>query len=233
MVPVRGCYVNTAPYGKNRSVKRSRSARSSGSLTAQDWIEAAYSAMAEEGIGSVAVEPLARRLGITRGSFYWHFKDRRALLEATLERWERESTEAVISATRQVADPLERFVRLAEEAFGEAPRDDDSSGGDIFRRRAFELAVSDAADDPVARPFLRRVTERRIGYVEECYRALGFPPEEVRHRALMAYAAYAGTVRLFRDLPDRVPRGEDYLAYRRGLIDALVSGEGADGTTAR
>ena len=121
--------------------------------------------MAEEGIGSVAVEPLARRLGITRGSFYWHFKDRRALLEATLERWERESTEAVISATRQVADPLERFVRLAEEAFGEAPRDDDSSGGDIFRRRAFELAVSDAADDPVARPFLRRVTERRIGYV--------------------------------------------------------------------
>jgi hypothetical protein len=45
--------------------------------------------------------------------------------------------------------------------------------------------------------------------------------------------AYAGTVRLFRDLPEGVPRGEDYLAYRQGLIDALVSGEGADGTTAR
>jgi AcrR family transcriptional regulator len=114
-------------------MKKSRSARSSGSLTAQDWIEAAYSAMAEEGIGSVAVEPLARRLGITRGSFYWHFENRRALLEAILERWERESTEAVISATRRVADPLERFVRLAEEALGEAPRDDDASGGDIFR----------------------------------------------------------------------------------------------------
>lgn len=42
----------------------------------------------------------------------------------------------------------------------------------------------------------------------------------------MAYAAYAGTVRLFGDLPDRVPRGEDYLAYRRRFVDALVPGDG-------
>ena len=49
----------------------------------------------------------------------------------------------------------------------------------------------------------------------------------------MAYAAYLGTVRLFRDVPDRVPRGEDYLAYRSRFIDALVSGDAADGTRAR
>ena len=204
-----------------------------GSLTAQDWIDAAYSAIAEDGVGSVAVEPLARRLGVTRGSFYWHFKDRRALVEATLGRWERESTEAVISTTRSISDPLERFVRLAEEAFDEAPRDDDAAGFDVSRRRAFELAVSDASDDPVVRPFLRRVTERRIGYVEECYRALGLPPEEAGHRALMAYAAYVGTVRLFRDVPDRVPRGEEYRVYRRRFIEALVPGDDADGTRAR
>ena len=204
-----------------------------GSLTAQDWIDAAYSAIAEDGVGSVAVEPLARRLGVTRGSFYWHFKDRRALVEATLGRWERESTEAVISTTRSISDPLERFVRLAEEAFDEAPRDDDAAGFDVSRRRAFELAVSDASDDPLVRPFLRRVTERRIGYVEECYRALGLPPEEAGHRALMAYAAYVGTVRLFRDVPDRVPRGEEYRVYRRRFIEALVAGYDADGARAR
>ena len=204
-----------------------------GSLTAQDWIDAAYSAIAEDGVGSVAVEPLARRLGVTRGSFYWHFKDRRALVEATLGRWERESTEAVISTTRSISDPLERFVRLAEEAFDEAPRDDDAAGFDVSRRRAFELAISDASDDPVVRPFLRRVTERRIGYVEECYRALGLPPEEAGHRALMAYAAYVGTVRLFRDVPDRAPRGEEYRVYRRRFIEALVPGDDADGTRAR
>ena len=64
------------------------------------------------------------------------------------------------------------------------------------------------------RPFLGRVTERHIGYLEKCYRDLGFRPEEARHRAYLVYAARAGTVRLFRDLPDRTPRGEDHLAYR-------------------
>ena len=214
-------------------MKRARSAKRSGSLTASDWVDAAYSAIAEDGVGSVAVEPLARRLGVTRGSFYWHFKDRGALVEAALERWERESTEAAILATRSIPDPLERFVRLAEEAFDEAPRDGDASGADVSRRRAFELAVSDAADDPVVRPFLRRVTERRIGYIEECYRALGLPEEEAGHRALMAYAAYAGTVRLFRDVPDRVPRGEDYRIYRRRFIDALAPTDNAEGAGAQ
>ena len=161
MVTAQGRLVNTPLYGKTRSMKQVGSAKRSGRLTAGDWVDAAYSAMAEDGVGSVAVEPLARRLGVTRGSFYWHFKDRRALLEVTLERWERESTEAVISVTRSISDPMERFVRLAEEAFGEVPWDD-ASGVYVFRRRAFELAVSDAADDPVVRPFLRRVTERRV-----------------------------------------------------------------------
>jgi AcrR family transcriptional regulator len=195
-------------------------------------VEAAYRAMADGGVVAVAVEPLARRLGVTRGSFYWHFEDRRSLIEAVLRRWEEEATEAAISVTEGVADPRERLVRLAEEAFGEV-RGDDSGGGEIFRRRAFDLAVSDAAEDPVVRPFLMRVTERRIGYLEECYRALGLPPDEARHRAFLAYAAHAGTVRLFRDLPDRIPRGEDYLAYRVHLVDALVPGNDVGGMRER
>jgi len=85
-------------------------------------------------------------------------------------------------------------VRLAEGAFGEVPGDE-LAGGEVFRRSAFDLAVSDAAaEDPVVRPFLRRVTERRIEYLEGCYRDLGFLPEEARHRALLVYAAHAGTV---------------------------------------
>ena len=66
-----------------------------------------------------------------------------ALLEATLKRWE-EATEAVIAVTEQITDPRERLVRLAEEAFGEVPGDG-LAEGEVFRRRAFELAVSDAA----------------------------------------------------------------------------------------
>ena len=182
---------------------------------------AARAAMAEGGIDAVAVEPLARRLGVTKGSFYWHFKDRRALLEATLEGWEEESTEARISASRRISDPRERLIRLGEEVFGEAPLDEDEFGK-VLLEHGVELAISDAADDAIVCPFLRRVTEHRIGYLEECFRELGLPTEEAWHRALLVYAAHAGTFRLLRDAPDLMPRGKDYEAYRRHLLSTLL-----------
>jgi AcrR family transcriptional regulator len=202
-------------------MKKRRSYSRAGALKAEDWVEAARVAMAEGGIDAVAVEPLARRLGVTKGSFYWHFKDRRALLEATLEGWERESTDAVIAASRRVEDTRERLIRLGEEAFGEISRDGDESGK-VLLERGVELAISDAADDDVVRPFLRRVTEHRIGYLEECFRALGVPPEEARYRAILVYAAHAGTFKLLRDAPDLMPRGKDYEAYRRHLLSTFL-----------
>lgn len=208
-------------------MSKQRTVNVSNSLTSNDWLLAAGRAISEGGIEAVAVEPLAKRLGVTKGSFYWHFKDRRALIEAALERWEEEATEAAISATEKVADPRERLLRLAEEAFDHDSQVSDASERSIFRVGAFELAVSDASEDPIVRPYLRRVTGRRIEYLEECYCALGFPLEEAHHRALLVYAAYAGTVRLFRDVPDRAPHGEAYIAYRRHLVDTLVLGSNA------
>ena len=198
-----------------------RSYSRAGALKAEDWVGAARAAMAEGGIEAVAVEPLARRLGVTKGSFYWHFKDRRALLEATLERWEEESTEARISASRRISDPRERLIRLGEEVFGDAPLDGDEPGK-VLLERGVELAISDAADDAIVRQFLRRVTAHRIGYLEECFRELGLPKEEAWYRALLAYAAHAGTVRLLRDAPDLTPRGKDYESYRRHLLSTLL-----------
>src|SRR5258708_33968522 len=61
-----------------------------------DWLEAAKAALAEHGVDAVRIEPLAQRLGITKGSFYWHFRDRPALLAALLEEWEKEATLAII-----------------------------------------------------------------------------------------------------------------------------------------
>src|SRR6266699_616553 len=58
-------------------------------LTRADWTGAALDALARDGLRAVAVEPLAERLGATKGSFYWHFRDRNALLEAAVAQWER------------------------------------------------------------------------------------------------------------------------------------------------
>ena len=179
----------------------------------------------------MAVEPLARKLGVTKGSFYWHFKNRDALLGAVLERWEEESTEAVIAAAERIGDPRERLVRVFDEAVADEPLDGGHAPeSGIFFSRAFEQELSDAADDPVVGAVLRRVSERRVDYLEECYRALGFSTEEAHHRALLAYAAYVGTMRLAREVPGHVPRADDFGAYRRHLIATLVPEDGTGGT---
>src|SRR5437763_13292034 len=76
-------------------VKQEKPAR----LDAEAWIAAAFDALAEGGIDTVRVEPLAKALAITKGSFYWHFADRRALIDAMLAAW----AEGRIAAIRQQA----------------------------------------------------------------------------------------------------------------------------------
>jgi AcrR family transcriptional regulator len=200
-----------------------------GRLTAADWVDAACLAIAEGGVGGVAVEPLARRLGVTKGSFYWHFPSRDALLRAALERWEREDTEGTIADLASLADPRRRLARLIGVAFAEHESVRDEPGLGL----AFTLAVSDAADDAVVGPVLRRVSERRIAYLEQEMGALGLDAMEARYRALLAYAAYLGTLRLAREAPSRLPQGEELRAYHRHLLATLlhgVEGEGAGDT---
>ncbi len=194
-------------------------------LSADDWIAAADRAIEEGGVAAVAVEPLARRLGVTKGSFYWHFKNRDALLEATLLRWEQERTDAVIEAVEGIADPLRRLESLFGEALADPMRGrrTEVRGEPVIGfRHAFNLAIGDAADHPIVGPVLRRVSERRIDYLEECYLGLGVTPDSARHFALSAYAAYLGTLRLAREAPDRMPRGEAFGPYLRHLIATLM-----------
>ncbi|MEU8610821.1 helix-turn-helix domain-containing protein [Actinoplanes sp. NPDC048791] len=79
-------------------------------LTADDWTSAALEAMAGGGLAAVAVEPLAARLGATKGSFYWHFANRDALIEAAVLRWERDHTEAVIGSLPTAEADRHRYV---------------------------------------------------------------------------------------------------------------------------
>ena len=61
------------------------------------WITAALEVLASEGIGRVRVEPLAKKLGVTKGSFYWHFDDRPALHAAMLAQWQETQTLGIIA----------------------------------------------------------------------------------------------------------------------------------------
>ena len=78
------------------------------------WIEAGLRALAAGGPDAVRIEPLAKTLGVTRGGFYWHFADRRALLDEMLDTWERATIDEVIERVEgEGGDPEARLLRLS------------------------------------------------------------------------------------------------------------------------
>lgn len=154
-------------------------------LSAEDWVAGALDVLAADGFAAVAVEPLAKRLGVTKGSFYWHFKDRNALVAAMLAEWERVETESVIDWLSRYPDARERVTRLLRRAL------EDRASSDHY------LALA-AAGHPLVEDALRRVSARRLEYLHECFQEIGV--KHARHRAHVAYAAYIGTLHLSRGL---------------------------------
>lgn len=152
----------------------------------EDWIDAAAQALGEAGIDGLAVEPLARRLGVTKGSFYWHIAGIAALVAAVLETWRRLATDEVIRALETIADPGERLARLFAVTW------------DRVEHLRIESALSAAAvaGDARVRPTYLAVNRRRLAYTRRLYRRLGLSRDEAARWALTAYGAYLGTLQL-------------------------------------
>ena len=153
------------------------------------WLLAATSALIEEGPGALRVEPLARALGVTKGSFYWHFKDRAALRAAVLTKWFEDATLGVINHVDGAAgSPEERLRELITASFSHAGR----------RDRAFRAW---AAQDDAAALMVEQVDRRRLDYVQALFEASGQPRRIARLRARVAYAALVGEQHLAVTLP--------------------------------
>src|SRR5437016_3090882 len=90
-------------------------------LTADDWIAAAMEVIVQRDVAAVAVEPLAVRLGATKGSFYHHFASRDALIVAALEDWDASQTEAVNARLELNPDPADRLRAVIAAAFADRP----------------------------------------------------------------------------------------------------------------
>ncbi len=193
-----------------RPARRGPTKRTTPRLTADDWTAAALEAMAGGGLAAVAVEPLATRLGATKGSFYWHFANRDALIEAAVLRWEREHTEAVIGLINAQPGPLARLRLLVGLVLRSTVLEEDGS---------IELAMLATADHPHVAPVLARVTERRVAYTAGLFAALGWPPEEARRRGLLAVTAYLGYAQLAHVARGTLPATE---ADRDSYVDQVV-----------
>ncbi|MGQ0534066.1 MAG: TetR/AcrR family transcriptional regulator [Caulobacteraceae bacterium] len=151
-------------------------------LDATAWIEAAFDALAEGGIDAVRVDPVAKRLGVTRGSFYWHFKDRDALHQAMLRQWRERATYQIMTRVEGAAEPAEvRLQRLLALPFS-SPRS--------ARGAAIELAIRLwSRRDKQAAKAVRHIDRVRLEYFAKLLEEHGLGAEDARKRSFLFYAA--------------------------------------------
>ena len=154
-------------------------------LTPQVWTEAATEVLVDQGIDHVRVDVLARQLQVTRGSFYWHFRDREELLRSVLRAWREGATEQLTArlegahteARQQLRDVLSLPLR----------------GRSAVRGARIELAIRAwARRDEMARHAVDEADASRIGYIAQLFSSLGFAVAEARARAFLVYAFVVG-----------------------------------------
>ena len=155
------------------------------SLTPLDWTVAGIAALAEGGVDAVRVERLAKRLGASKGSFYWHFADRPALLASMLELWEREGTSDVIEHVAAIADPAERLRLVTREALEARTRGIDVAHAEAALR-------SWAAQDPAVAARFVRVEQARTDFLAQELTALGYDPGTALRLGKALYLALIG-----------------------------------------
>lgn len=145
------------------------------------WIDTGLEALAAGGPDAVRVDLLAKALGVTRGGFYWHFTNRQEFLDALLESWEHRSTDDVLARVESEGGDARAKVRRAGLL---------TFSTDLL---PVDLAVRDWArrDRTVARR-LRRVDNRRMGYLRALIGTFVDDAVEVEARAMLAFTLAIG-----------------------------------------
>ena len=148
-------------------------------LSAQDWLDQGLKALATQGIAALKAEPLAKAMGVSRGSFYWHFADIGAFHAAILKAWREIAAEAIIANVEAASAGTDPVIVLLQRVYSE--------------KLALERAVrSWAAFDATAKAAVQAIDRRRLDYVEGLIRAKGVAADLAQTRAQILYWAFLG-----------------------------------------
>ena len=154
-------------------------------LGPQEWINAGFRALTEKGPEGLRVEPIARSLGATKGSFYWHFKDLAALQDAMLRYWEDAAATRIIARLEELPPGLPRLQAL----IAVITRSPDAQGG-----QGAEAAIRGwGRSFDVAGAAVRRVDAQRLAFLRDCFAAMGLKSAQLPE---LFYAAHLGLEQL-------------------------------------
>jgi AcrR family transcriptional regulator len=175
-------------------------------LTAQDWIEFGLARLAHEGFGALKADVLARKLGVSRGSFYWHFADLGRFHERVINHWKQVATEAIIADIERYESHEDRLDALLRHAFGQSVALE-------IRMRAWaehNAEVARALDD---------IDRRRRRYIEQLLLEVGIAPPLAATRTQVLYWTYLGAAwsrsRLTGERLDRIVAELKWIALDR------------------
>jgi AcrR family transcriptional regulator len=157
-------------------------------LSAQDWVNQGLKTLAKGGFTALKAEPLAKAMGVSRGSFYWHFADLSAFHAAILKHWREIAAEQIIAGVEAASADENPLGVLLRRVFGE--------------RLAIENAVRIwASVDPAVRAAVQAIDRRRLGYIEGLMTKSGLSADTARARAQILYWAFLGFAQSDRPLP--------------------------------
>jgi AcrR family transcriptional regulator len=168
-------------------------------LAVEDWIQAAMDILVRENVRGIKLDRLCADLGVTKGSFYWHFKTRSDLLKAMLDAWRRRMTLNVIESTMQrggsAADRLKRLLVL--------PRSRRARGVAAIEQSIREWARR--SDD--ARQTVNEVDQLRLNYMEALLAEMGLDPKVAQRNAYFAYCIVMGDSVIHDTAPELAAEG--------------------------
>ena len=169
-------------------------------LSAKDWLDQGLKTLAKDGFTALKAEPLAKAMGVSRGSFYWHFADIAAYHAAILARWHEVAAEQIIANVEAASNDENPLALLLRRVFSE--------------RLTLERAVrSWASVDPAARAAVQAIDRRRLSYVEGLLTQSGLSAEIARARAQIFYWAFLGFALSDQPLPK---------TRQQAVVDELV-----------
>jgi AcrR family transcriptional regulator len=148
-------------------------------LTKSDWLAHGLRTLARDGPNALRIEPMAKKLKVSRGSFYWHFRDLKDFQVQLLRSWQELSTDQVIEDVDAQAPPRDRLKYLMQEAF---------SG----RRNLDDAVRSWAAEDKAVAKVVAATDRKRTAHLEKMLIESGVEPKLAPHRAAFLYWAYVG-----------------------------------------
>jgi AcrR family transcriptional regulator len=148
-------------------------------LSAQDWLDQGLKTLAAQGFAALKAEPLAKAMGVSRGSFYWHFADIGAFHAAILEYWREVAAEAIIAHVEAASSGADPLIVLLQRVYSE--------------KLALERAVrSWATFDAAAKAAVQAIDRRRLDYIESLIRARSVATDVAQARAQILYWAFLG-----------------------------------------